>query len=81
MYDYIGAFERMFFSLEYNQEKNYRIFNEDVSFNEFIQQIIVYLANYPADPKGKRIEAVRQIIIENGYKDTESFLNRYIFQK
>lgn len=36
MYDYIGAFERMFFSLEYNQEKNYRIFNEDVSFNEFI---------------------------------------------
>ena len=69
----------MFFSLEYNQEKNYRIFNEDVSFNVFIQQIIDYLGNYPADPKGERLAVVRQIIIENGYKDTEDFLNRYIF--
>ncbi|HGW3605252.1 TPA: hypothetical protein ACNIBJ_002795 [Staphylococcus aureus] len=78
-FDYIGSFERMFFSLEYNQEKNYRIFNEDVSFNVFIQQIIDYLGNYPADPKGERLAVVRQIIIENGYKDTEDFLNRYIF--
>ncbi|WP_256026226.1 hypothetical protein, partial [Staphylococcus aureus] len=64
---------------ENNQEKNDRIFNEDVSFNGFIQQTIDYLGNYPAVPKVERLAFVRQSIIENGYKDTDDFLNRYIF--
>ncbi|WP_215387607.1 hypothetical protein [Staphylococcus aureus] len=67
------------YKMESNQEERYRIFNRSVSFKEFVQLIKVYLAHNPTDPKCKHLGLVKRIISKNGFDNTESFLNQFIW--
>lgn len=64
-----------------NEQNIYCFFKKNLTFDEFIEEIKLYIQLNFADPKGKHSDFVKEVIRNNGFDNPEAFLIKYIWKR